>query len=145
MEKPWEYHGEWSAAGGPSAKNPWGLRHLGFWPWDLSRHSIHHDTLSAFPNNVPVCHLQTGRARPGYRETSPGLPGSSRATWMVSSCGRFLHDRWQCREFFKRAHFKKKTGQKWTLFQQKADKKRAKFKFFKIKRGAFKLFFSLFP
>ena len=25
----------------------------GFWPCDLPRHSIHHDTPSAFPNNVP--------------------------------------------------------------------------------------------
>ena len=23
-------------------------------PWDLPRHSIHHDTPSAFPNNVPL-------------------------------------------------------------------------------------------
>ena len=29
-------------------------RPLGFWPCDLPRHSIHHDTPSAFPNNVPL-------------------------------------------------------------------------------------------
>ena len=52
MEKPWAYHGEWSPSGGLSAKNPWNLRPLGFWPWDLIRNSIHHDTPSAFPNNV---------------------------------------------------------------------------------------------
>ena len=23
------------------------------WPWDLPRHNIHHDTSSAFSNNVP--------------------------------------------------------------------------------------------
>ena len=34
-------------------QNPWGLRPLGFWPWDLPRHNIHHDTSSAFSNNVP--------------------------------------------------------------------------------------------
>ena len=32
--------------------NPWGLRPLGSWPWDLPRHSIHHYTPLAFPNNV---------------------------------------------------------------------------------------------
>ena len=40
---------------------PWGLRPLGFWPWNHPRHSIHHDTSSAFSNNVPLfiarCHL----------------------------------------------------------------------------------------
>ena len=41
MEKPWGYHGEWSPSGDPAAKNPWGLRSLGFWPWDLPRDSIH--------------------------------------------------------------------------------------------------------
>ena len=35
---------------GPSG---FGLRPLGFWPWDLPRHSIHHGTPSAFQNNVP--------------------------------------------------------------------------------------------
>ena len=42
-------------------KTLWGLRSLGFWPWDLGpwtsdlpRHSIHHDTTTAFPNNVPM-------------------------------------------------------------------------------------------
>ena len=34
--------------------NPWGLRPLWFWPWDLPRHNIHHDTSSAFSNNVPL-------------------------------------------------------------------------------------------
>ena len=27
---------------------------IGFWPWDLPRHFIHHDTSSAFSNNVPL-------------------------------------------------------------------------------------------
>ena len=27
---------------------------LGFWPWDLPRHNIHHGTSSAFSKNVPV-------------------------------------------------------------------------------------------
>ena len=36
-------------------QNPWGLRPLGFWPWDLPRHNIHHGTSSAFSNNVPLC------------------------------------------------------------------------------------------
>ena len=35
-------------------QNPRGLRPLGFLPWGLPRHSIHHDTPSAFPNNVPI-------------------------------------------------------------------------------------------
>ena len=37
-----------------AAKNPWGLRPLGFWPWDLPRDSIHHDTPTAFPHIVPL-------------------------------------------------------------------------------------------
>ena len=36
------------------SQNPRGLRPLGFWPWDLPRHNIHHDTSKAFSNNVPV-------------------------------------------------------------------------------------------
>ena len=28
-------------------------------PWDLPRHSIHHDTSLAFSNNVPVCTLRS--------------------------------------------------------------------------------------
>ena len=35
-------------------QNPRGLRPLGFWPCNLPRHNIHHDTSSAFSNNVPV-------------------------------------------------------------------------------------------
>ena len=35
-------------------QNPPGLRPLGFWPWDLPTHNIHHDTSSAFSNNVPL-------------------------------------------------------------------------------------------
>ena len=35
-------------------QNARGLRPIGFWPWDLPRHSIHHDTSSAFSNNVPL-------------------------------------------------------------------------------------------
>ena len=35
---------------------PSGPAPLGFWPWDLLRHNIHHDTSSAFSNNVPVLH-----------------------------------------------------------------------------------------
>ena len=27
-------------------------------PWDLPRHNIHHDTSSAFSNNVPLIHYQ---------------------------------------------------------------------------------------
>ena len=43
-----------------------------------------------------MCHLRTEReSQAGCRETSPGFPGSSRATWAVSSCGRCLHDRWR--------------------------------------------------
>ena len=54
MKKPWGYQGEWSASGGPAAKNPWGLQPLGFWPCDLPRHHINHNTPSAFPNIVPT-------------------------------------------------------------------------------------------
>ena len=48
MKKPWRYHGQ----------NPRGLRPLGFWPWDLPRHNIHHDTSSAFSNNIPMYSVQ---------------------------------------------------------------------------------------
>ena len=37
VENPWGYHGEWSPSGGPAAKNPRGLRSIGFWLWDLPR------------------------------------------------------------------------------------------------------------
>ena len=37
---------------------PLGPATRGFWPWDLPRHSIHHDTSSAFSNNVPVYSVQ---------------------------------------------------------------------------------------
>ena len=40
--------------GGSRGQNPRRLRPLGFWPWDLPRYSIHHDTSSAFSNNVTV-------------------------------------------------------------------------------------------
>ena len=61
MKKPLRYPGECCASGGPTAKNPRGLRPLGFWPWDLPRHSIHHDTSSAFTYNVPDLKLPTHR------------------------------------------------------------------------------------
>ena len=46
------------------SQNPRGLRPLGFWPWDLPRHNIHHGTSSAFLNNVPL----SGAARWFCRE-----------------------------------------------------------------------------
>ena len=49
-------------------QNPWGLRPLRFWPWDLPRHNIHHDTSSAFSNNVPLC--QVGLEQLLYRAFS---------------------------------------------------------------------------
>ena len=49
LEVPW-----WMLCLGRSrGRNPRGLRPLGFWPWDLPRHNIHHGTSSAFSNNVP--------------------------------------------------------------------------------------------
>ena len=64
MEKPWGYHDEWSALVGPAAKkNPWGLQPLGFWSWDLPRHSSHQDTPLALPNNVTIlllCYSRNG-------------------------------------------------------------------------------------
>ena len=45
MKKPWGYHGEWSSSGGPI-------------PTDLPRHSFHHDSPSAFQNNVPLYSVQ---------------------------------------------------------------------------------------
>ena len=50
LEVPW-----WVLCLGRSrGQNPRGLRPLGFWPWDLPRHNIHHGTSSAFSNNVPL-------------------------------------------------------------------------------------------
>ena len=40
-------------------QNPRGLWLLGFWPRDFRRDSIHHSTLSAFPNNVPILTVVT--------------------------------------------------------------------------------------
>ena len=46
-------------------QNPRGLRPLGFWPRDLLRHSIHHDTyrlyqiMSQYVNCCTLCHLYT--------------------------------------------------------------------------------------
>ena len=40
--------GEFWKSGSPVVKNPWGLRPQGFWPWDLPRKSIQHDTPKAF-------------------------------------------------------------------------------------------------
>ena len=71
MKKPWRYHGECCASGGP-----WDL------PWDLPRHNIHHDTSSAFSNNVPICqsvsvpHLAMSAIPPGV-ELPPSTQGSS--------------------------------------------------------------------
>ena len=52
LEKLRGYHGEWSASGGPKAKTQGAAGPEGFWPWDLPRHSIHHDNPNAFPYNV---------------------------------------------------------------------------------------------
>ena len=54
LEKPRGYHGEWSALGGPKAKTRGTADPEGFWPRDLPRHSIHHDTPKAFPYNVII-------------------------------------------------------------------------------------------
>ena len=48
------YHGEWSPSGKSRGLNHWGLRPLGFWPWDFPRDSIHHDTPLAFPHIVTL-------------------------------------------------------------------------------------------
>ena len=57
----------------PSGPVPQALRPLGFWPWDLPRHNIHHDTSSAFSNNVPLHRAWTWNiARVKSQYTSPG-------------------------------------------------------------------------
>ena len=59
MEKPWGYHGEWSASGGPAAKNPRGLRPL-VWFSSLSKKMIKSNNLvqnhcnSAHPGPLPL-------------------------------------------------------------------------------------------
>ena len=57
LGKAFGYHGELSPVEGPAAKNPRGLRHLGFWPWDLPRDSIHHDTQRLFHTLSHQSHL----------------------------------------------------------------------------------------
>ena len=66
MKKSWRYHGECCASGGPAAKNPRGLRPLGFCPWDLPRHNIYHDTSSAFSNNFPNYFGKSGKEKYKY-------------------------------------------------------------------------------
>ena len=53
-------------------QKPWGLRPLGFWPLDLSRLPIHHDTPLAFPNNVPSC-----RPPPPHPPPSLNIPAQT--------------------------------------------------------------------
>ena len=54
---------------------PWGLRAFRLWPYDLPRHSIHHDTPSPFPNNVPMIYgCQQGNS---HRRRWFGLQKSS--------------------------------------------------------------------
>ena len=48
LKKPRRYHGECCASGGPKAKTTRGRRPQGFWPWDLPRHNVHHDTSKVF-------------------------------------------------------------------------------------------------
>ena len=55
---------------------PSGPATLGFWPWDLPRHNIHHDTSSAFSNNVPVVNeavYRTAQATPGLSNREIGF------------------------------------------------------------------------
>ena len=54
-------------------QTPWGLQPLGFWPWDLPRHSIHHDTPLAFPNNEPLWHY-TGLGQQILVGLNPNIP-----------------------------------------------------------------------
>ena len=65
----------------PRPKNPLGLWPLGFWPWDLPRDSIHHDTPSAFPNNVPLFNVGFALSNDsyelsifGFQMSNGGLP-----------------------------------------------------------------------
>ena len=67
-------------------QNPRGLRPLGLWPWDLPRHSIHHDTSSAFSNNVPIW-LDTTFITVGGAEIKEILPKKSRSTCQQSLGG----------------------------------------------------------
>ena len=46
----------------------------------------------------------------------------------------------QCREFFKRAHFYKKTGEKRAPFQQKKGQKTGEIRHFQQKNGRFQAF-----
>ena len=47
-------YGEFFPSGGSKAKNPWGLRPLGFLALQLPRDNIHQDTPSAFPHIVSM-------------------------------------------------------------------------------------------
>ena len=65
-----EYPGEYCPSGGSKAKNPWGLRSLGFLAMELPRDNIHQYTPSAFPHIVSLLEvlLSSGKeARVGTR------------------------------------------------------------------------------
>ena len=74
--------------------SPQGLRPLEFGPWDLPRHSIHHSTPSAFPNNVPFLGSGAFYTESGARHSLllRGIPPSSSGEWggvkkkMVIAC-----------------------------------------------------------
>ena len=75
LEKPRGYHGKWSALGGPKAKTRAAAGPKVFWPRDLPRHYIHHDTSKAFPNNVIllVSHTYYSTSKEGFISAN-GLP-----------------------------------------------------------------------
>ena len=56
-------------------QNPWGVRPLGDWPWDVPRDSIHHDTPLAFPHIVPLLRPNWGLASEWTPTKSPGCCG----------------------------------------------------------------------
>ena len=57
--KSWGYHCECNPLESPAAETPWGLRPLGFWPWNFFRDCIHNDTPKAFPHIGPLLYSCT--------------------------------------------------------------------------------------
>ena len=105
MKKPLGNRGECCASGRSRGQNPGGLRPLGFWPWDLPRHSIHHNTPSAFRNNVPElliteqvqskCHSQLthqSKQSPGQASITHNTASAIKLSFTVHSPLWFISD-----------------------------------------------------
>ena len=89
--------------GRSQGQNPRGRRPQGFWPWDLPRHSIHHDTPKAFPYNAILSASRTSKER--FLSFAPNTPSPYEVSWSIfllhcTKIGRvkFLYNGLECRK-----------------------------------------------